>query len=148
MKMRHAGFLTADLKKSKEFYTKILGFKVLKEKHSANMYIQKLLGVKGLELTYVKFCIPPDTAPVFELHHWTDTDIVYGLKNPYTAHMALTVENLKEFYLKNSSKIKFISAPLKSPENKNILVCFIADPDGNLIELCEEVKEKKREIKV
>jgi catechol-2,3-dioxygenase len=117
---------------------------VLKEKHLANNYIQKLLGVRGLELTYVKFCIPPDDTPAFELHHWTDTDVVYGLKNPYTAHMALTMENLKAFHLKHASFVKFISSPLRAPDSKNQLVCFIADPDGNLIELVEELKDKEK----
>lgn len=141
MRFRHAGVLVSDLKKAVEFYTKHLGFKVLKEKSLTGNFIQTILGVKGLELTYVKMCIPPDDKPVFELHHWTDTDIVYGLKNKYQAHIALTYEgNLKQFYLKNHDKLKFISEP-KRDGNTKTLVCFLEDPDGHLIELAEDKME-------
>jgi len=144
MKFRHAGVLVSDLKRSIDFYTKELGFKVLKEKSLSGSFIQTILGVKGLELTYVKFCLPPDTAPIFELHHWTDTDLVYGLRNKYQAHIALSFEgDLKSFYLKNHDRIKFISAPRRDGNTK-ILVCFLEDPDGNLIELAEDMKEKTK----
>lgn len=144
MKFRHAGVLVSDLKKSIEFYTKQLGFKVLKQKAISGAYIETILGVKGLELTYVKMCIPPDTFPAFELHHWTDTDLVYGLKNKYQAHMALTYEgDLRLFHLKNHDNIKFISPPRKATDSKCI-VCFIEDPDGNLIELVEDPKKEQK----
>jgi catechol 2,3-dioxygenase-like lactoylglutathione lyase family enzyme len=143
MKFRHACVLVSDLKKSIDFYTKKLGFKVLKQKELSGSYIQNLLGVKGLELTYVKMCIPPETTPIFELHHWTDTDLVYGLRNKYTSHIALTVENLKSFYLKNHDSIKFISPPRRATDTK-CTVCFIEDPDSNLIELTEDPKDDKK----
>lgn len=147
MQFRHAGVLVSDLKKAVNFYTKVLGFKVLKEKALSGNFIQTIMGVKGLELTYVKMCIPPDDKPVFELHHWTDTDLVYGLRNKYQAHIALTFEgDLRLFHLKNHDNIKFISAPKRDGSTK-VLVCFIEDPDGNLIELAEDKKEKKNETK-
>jgi len=140
VKFRHAGVLSSDLDKSKEFYAK-LGFKVVKENHLDNRYIQTLLGIPGLTLTYVKMCLPPDTTPLFELHHWTHTDVIYGLKNKYTAHIALTYEgSLKSFYLKHNSDIKFISEPLRATDSK-CKVCFIEDPDGNLVELVEDPKK-------
>jgi lactoylglutathione lyase len=141
MKLRHACFLSQDLKKSIEFYS-ILGFKVSKEKTLANKYIQTLQGVIGLELTYVKFSLPGDEIPSFELVHWTSDDRVYGLRNKFTFHMALTFPELKTFYKKNSSKIKFVSEPLKAPDSKCI-VCFVEDPDGNRIELVDDTKETR-----
>ena len=138
MTFRHACFLSSDLKKSVEFY-KLLGFTVAKEKHLDTKYIQKLMGVDGLELTYVKMSSAGDKVPTFELHHWTHDDRVYGLRNKYTAHIALTFPGLKEFYSKNQSKLHFISEPLKATDTK-CLVCFVEDPDSNMVELVDDTK--------
>ena len=142
MNIRHFGFLVSDLKKAKHFYCDLLGFKIEKENHLTGHFIEKFMGVVGLELTYVKMRLPGDSM-IFELHHWTDTDLVYGIKNKYASHMALTVPELKRFYLKNHSNIKFVSEPFKARDS-NCIVCFCEDPDGNRLELVQEPKPRKK----
>ena len=54
-------------------------------------------------------------------------------------HIALTVENIDKLYDKMSScDIEFTTKPLTSPDAK-AKVTFCKDPDGNFIELVQEL---------
>ena len=53
-------------------------------------------------------------------------------------HIALTIQNLEEFYLIFKKKIKFLNKPKINPE-KTAKVCFGYGPENLLIEFVEEI---------
>lgn len=136
---RHTCLVVKDLEKSLNFYCDILGLKVKKIIELEGEYPEKILGVKGIKLIYVKMCSqnqPQNSPPIFELHFWKKPKIKI---NPGYNHISFTVKNL-DYEYKRLKKlgVKFISPPTKTPYT-NTTVCFCYDPDKNLIELVEDI---------
>ena len=138
---RHACICTNKPKESVHFYEHLLEMRVVKHAHLCGKYLDKLLGIKEMDMDYIKLQPHgefPDRAPLVEIHYWKKPKV----KIPQGfSHIALTVDDIDLMYrnlVKN--KVRFISPPLKAPDSPN-RVCFCYDPDGNLVELCEEGQE-------
>jgi predicted enzyme related to lactoylglutathione lyase len=119
----------------KDFYIKNFGFKVFSEKTIKGSYPDKLLCLFGTNLTYVKLKAEEG---ILELIHFNNPkmSINYATFN----HFALTVNNLEELYKKLKKQgIYFYSEPIKAPDS-NVKICFCLDPEGNRIELVEDLE--------
>ncbi|MGE4357111.1 MAG: VOC family protein [Candidatus Omnitrophota bacterium] len=136
---RHVCLRVKNLEKSLEFYRDILGLRVERIIELGGEYPERILGVKGIRLVYVKLRSvnqSKNSPPVFELHFWKKPKKT--IKPGYN-HISFTVKNLSYEYKRLKKKgIKFISPPIKTPYT-NTKVCFCYDPDGNLIELVEDI---------
>jgi len=133
---RHGCFFSSDLARSIKFY-KLFGLRVVKKQRlQKSSYVDTLLGIKNMDITYVKFHFLKDEnkAPLFELHCWRKPKIT--IPKVYS-HLAFTVDNLIELYEQLHKKVRFVSPPLNAPDSPN-MVCFCYDPDGNMIELVED----------
>lgn len=125
-----------------EFYRDLLGFRVFKVLSVKGKFLQRLLGRKGIKLTYAKLYgpnQPENSHPVFELHCWQKPKV---LAKANYSHISLTAKNLDYEYRRLSRRgVRFISAPCQSPGRKT-KICFAFDPDDNLIEFIEDLKNK------
>jgi len=133
--IRHVGIVVTNLEIALNFYVKILGLKEVVKKDLKGSYIENLLNIKDIQLTYVKLKTK-NTKALIELWYFKQPKIVTNSNS----HISLTVDNLDKLYKKlKSNNIKFLSEPIIDPEGKNKL-CFCFDTEGNLLELVEELK--------
>ena len=126
MRILHCMLRVGDLERSKEFYTNVLGMKVLRE--------QKFPEGK-FTLTFVGYADEEDST-VLELTHNWDTDS-YDLGNAY-GHIAIGVDDVYsacEKIRERGGKIVREAGPMKGTDT---VLAFVQDPDGYMIELLED----------
>ena len=124
----HAMIRVSDLDKSLDFYTRILGMKILrKTDYPEGRFTNTFVGYHG-----------EDQGPTLELTHNWDQKEPYQRGNAW-GHIALKVADVYAAgkYLK-SEGVHFIKEPSPMKHGTRILA-FIADPDGYPIELNEPV---------
>ena len=138
--IRHTGIVVSNLDKTLYFYRDILGLKIQREMNETGKYIDNLSGLKDVKVKTIK--MSADDGNLIELLYYEShprksfnrdiCDIGYS-------HIAFTVENLEYKYKKLKEKgVRFNSAPQISPDGKTKVV-FCCDPEGNFIELVEEL---------
>lgn len=121
MKLRathHIGLFTRNFAAMETFYTQTLGFPVTRRWDDVTIIFFNI-GSTTVEL------IGRDTAP--------STDAPAGRWD----HVALHVDSVDAAYQELLDKGIKIKSP---PANfKNVRICFFYDPDGNILELVEEI---------
>jgi len=122
----HTMVRVKDLDKSIDFYTRLLGMKLLRR----------------LEYPDGKFTIafvgygPEETHAVLELTHNWEQETAYELGNGY-GHIALGVRNIYDVcneLATNGAKIPRPAGPMK---HGTTVLAFVEDPDGYKIELID-----------
>lgn len=122
----HTMVRVKDLEKSIDFYTRLLGMKLMRR----------------LEYPDGKFTIvfvgygPEETHAVIELTHNWEQEAAYELGNGY-GHIALGVRNIYDVCSElaaNGAKIPRPAGPMK---HGTTVLAFVEDPDGYKIELID-----------
>lgn len=139
--IRHIGITVNDLDQAIDFYKGLMGFKIIKRMEESGKFIDYLSGLKKVRVTTVKMAA--DDESLVELLYYHSHPRLLGKKRKICAvglsHVAFTVGNLNKLYKKLIDKgIKFNCAPQISKDGK-AKVTFCHDPEGNLIELVEEL---------
>lgn len=143
LRIRHTGIYVNNMDLMKRFYCNVLGMNVVSEGDEGGFYIETLLGIPGLTVNVCKLSFPDGTMIELvkadrgsEPYMYADNVVQSGC-----IHIALTVEDVWSLYSKLIKKgIRFISDPLLSPDGK-VNVCFCRDPEGNYLELVQELKK-------
>lgn len=122
--VHHIAVICSDYERSKQFYTKVLGFEILAENYRTERDSYKLdlilNGVYCIEL--FSFPNPPDRISMPEAS---------GLR-----HLAFSVENIEDSISELASK-NVLCEPIRIDEFTGKRFTFFADPDGLPIELVE-----------
>lgn len=138
--VRHIGIFVDNLEQMKSFYMNCFDLKEKAHVNEGGNYLETFLGVKGIALENYKLQDP--NGLIVEL---LKTDEEYGehhfpqVCHKGCLHLAMTVQNVNEIY----SRLKThggdpIAEPIVSPDG-NAKVCFGRDPEGNYLELVEEL---------
>jgi catechol 2,3-dioxygenase-like lactoylglutathione lyase family enzyme len=140
--IRHFGIVVRDMERSLAFYRDLLGMTVRNRKEEKGTYLDTLLGVKNGEILTVKLSSGAGSSLLELIEFISPRDADPRRLEAYSVgptHVALTVGDLGELpaALKKNG-IRFLSEPMVSPDGKVRLV-FCRDPDGNLVELVEEL---------
>jgi catechol 2,3-dioxygenase-like lactoylglutathione lyase family enzyme len=143
--LRHVGVVVDNLEKSLHFYKDLLGLKIRSESQEDGPFIDTILGLRNVRLKTVKLMTPQ--GPAVELLYY---DAPPSAQRPSCAiheraitHFALTIENLDGEYARLLQEgVVFNSAPQTAPGG-GVKIVFCKDPDGNYIELTEELRPKK-----
>ena len=125
MRMLHTMLRVGNLDRSIDFYTNVLGMKVLRRKDFPD---------GKFTLAFVGYGEEKDHT-VLELTHNWDTD-KYDLGNAY-GHVALEVDNAAQACDKvreKGGKVVREAGPMK---HGNTVIAFVEDPDGYKIEFIE-----------
>jgi catechol 2,3-dioxygenase-like lactoylglutathione lyase family enzyme len=139
---RHTGIIVKNIKKSKNFYEKFLGLKVIQDFWDSTEYINKITGLKNAKVHMIKFKLKNgDVLEILEYPTHKTKNFKVPIHNVGLCHLALQISNIEKFYQKMKNKIKFISKPIISSE-KFAKVCFCLDPDNTRIELVQIIKNK------
>lgn len=141
LKLRHTGIYVHDLEKMKNFYCDSFGMQVAVHAFESGNYIDTVLDLAGVELELYKLRFP-DGSMVELIHRNGDENVckqgkVYDMGR---THMAITVDAVESLVEKLSQTgIRFLSMPTVSADG-TAKVCFCKDPEGNFLELVEEIR--------
>jgi len=140
--IRHFGIVVRDMERSLAFYRDLLGMEIRNRKEEKGLYLDTLLGVENGEILTAKLSSGAGSS-LLELIEFTsprDPDPRRREVNSVgPTHIALTVVDLGKLSAAlRENGIQFLSEPIVSPDKKVKLV-FCRDPDGNLVELVEEL---------
>ena len=141
----HTGLVVRDLETMVQFYTQQIGLKVLFEvdsvappdgDHTGGPGARRKLIFVGLDgdhkIEFVYYIDPPATEGHLDKHQ-------FG-----SMHVCFDVADLRQTYESLSGRgVKFVTEPkFREVEGKNIGVIYAYDPEGNLIEFIEGLRDK------
>ena len=137
--LRHVGIVVSDLSAAIGFYCSLLGFQQVRRAYEFGHPLDTMLALEGAKVTTVKLI--SQNGGMIELLKFDSPDdggnIPRGIHDFGISHIALTVQNLdKEYRRLKLCGVDFVSSPVQSG---SALVCFALDPDGNKIELVQDV---------
>jgi lactoylglutathione lyase len=140
--LRHTGIVVSNLEKSLFFYRDCLGLKIVKTAEESGKYIDQILALENVQVTTVKMSV--GNGSLIELLYYHSPreykNTKKGIDEVGISHIAFTVDNVNKQYerLKHLG-VSFNSPPVISPDGYAKVV-FCQDPDGNYIELVEELE--------
>jgi len=136
--IRHTGIVVKNLDESLDFYSKKLGFHIVKKADESGPFINQILDLENVKVTTVKMML--NDSQMIEL-----LDFKTHKKNLKSkqlcdigpTHIAFTVENVDQIYEEfKENGVHFISQPAVSPDGYAKVV-FCSAPEGTYIELVE-----------
>ena len=138
--IRHVGIVVNNLEKELDFYKNVFNFKIKRKMLETGEYIDNLSGLKNVKVKTIKMA--SDDGNLIELLYFESHQrniVNRNINDIGYSHIAFTVENLDSEYKKLRKKgIKFNCVPQISSDGKAKVV-FCRDPEGNIIELVEEL---------
>jgi catechol 2,3-dioxygenase-like lactoylglutathione lyase family enzyme len=144
--IRHAAIVVSDLDKSRRFYETFFGFTLVKEDIETGPFIEKVVGLSGVRLHWVKLRMP--NGVLLELLKYLSPELPLSANEKRKkqvsnmlghSHLAFTVDNMDRFI--ETLEING-GAAVNLPEinlEKSAKVCYIYDPEGNILEIVEEI---------
>lgn len=143
--LRHVGVVVKNLDISLHFYKDLLGLQVRTEMEEECPYIDTILGLKKVRVRTVKLKTPQGGGIELLYYHSpvSPQRLPCAIHERGISHFALTIENLDQVYgqMVQQGAI-FISPPQIAPDG-GAKVVFCQDPDGNYVELTEELGKQK-----
>ena len=138
--LRHVGLVVNNLEEMSQFYQDQLGFSVLKDAWEPSPFADEILNLESVKLRTVK--MQAASGSLLELLYFASHPSASGkgdIHRPGFTHIALTVEDLDSLVQRmKKSQVRFLSSPRVSPDGKAKVV-FCQDPEGNFLELVEEL---------
>lgn len=143
----HFSFTVADLDRSIEFYSGLLGFGLVHRQTQANEYTRKLVGYPDAHLRIAQLTVPgqPRGASTHDLElveYVQPRGEPYGpgRHRPGASHLALCVEDaLGEHRRLAAAGVRFVSEPqaITAGVNAGGHTCYFLDPDDITLELVQ-----------
>jgi len=144
----HINIVVSDLERSVQFYTELLGFKLVRRAHLTGKWIEEIVGLKDVSAD-VAYIEAPCGEPRIELLCYRSPAGLLLKENsiPNTLglrHLAFRVEDIHQLTEKlQEAGVRVFSPPVSAPRHvvqhsagQKTLVYF-ADPDGVILELAE-----------
>lgn len=134
--IRHIGIIVKDLEESIKFYDEYFDLKLFSHGIENGEFIDDLVGLSNVYIIWAKL---KDNNILLELLEYKShiTGQTINLPTIGAAHIAFTVKNVDDIYMKLNSKYK-CTRPQKSPDGK-VRVFYCNGPDGITLELVEEL---------
>ena len=125
-RLAHTMIRVRDLEKSLDFYTRILGMQVLRQKeYPGGKFTNTFVGYG-----------PEETHPAIELTYNWDQEEPYDMGNGW-GHVALEVPDVYAACEALQSAGANITRPPGPMKNGTRVIAFVEDPDGYKVELLE-----------
>ena len=143
----HFSYTVADLERSVDFYSCLLGMEVVHRQRQANPYTSKLVNFPDADLKVAMLCFP-DTPVGVSGHHLELIEYVHPVgepvdtatNRPCVAHMAFVVDDMQSAYQRLKDEgVRFKSEPVAIQEgrNKGGYAVYFNDFDGIPLELLQ-----------
>ena len=143
----HFSFTVADMDRSLDFYTRLLGLELVHRQRQANRYTSQLVAYEDAELDVAMFRIPG--APVgvsghhLELVQYLNPSgepIDTATNRPGVAHLAFAVDDIHAMYRKLRQEgvpFKNEPVPIEAGRNRGGFAVYFNDFDGIPLELLQ-----------
>ena len=139
--LRHTGIVVNNLEKCISFYLN-LGFYEVSREVETGEYIDSLVGLKNVKLECAKLALKENITLEllkYHSHPYKNNDLPRLSNRVGCSHIALTVSNILEcFKLISENGGGAINKIQTSPDGK-VKVVYCYDPEGNIIEVVEEL---------
>lgn len=140
MNIRHVGVVVTDMDKSLDFYTKLLGMRVVWDKLEDGSVLDAISGIVGVQVRTVKLECPGHETLLELLDYKAPPSSPrpqYPITDGGVSHVALSVDKLPELWARMAeSGTIFHCRPQLSGDGK-VLVTFCRGPSGELLELVQ-----------
>ena len=141
--MDHVAIMVSDLERAYRFYHDLLGME--KQEYYEEKYIKGVSEVLGLSNVQMKIYImsapsnPGVTLHVTKLDHPESPSGRPEIHHVPSTHICFTVDDIEATYQALKARgAEFVSKPVHYPPQAGGWgICFVYDPDGNLLELVE-----------
>jgi lactoylglutathione lyase len=143
----HASFHVADLDRSVDFYTRLLGMDLVHRQDQDNDYTRSLVGYPDAVLRVAQLAVPGRPAGV-STHDLELVEYVVprgtrqdpARHHPGAAHLAFAVADIAAEYERLCAEgVRFVSAPnvITAGVNAGGAACYFTDPDECTLELVQ-----------
>lgn len=151
---RHTGLVVRDIVRSEDFYRSVFGLTPVSRNTETGEFIEKLVGIPGVKLEWVKLGAPDGSLlELLQYHsHPDEAPLEPAPANRLgCSHPAFTVEDVEAVRAELERRgCNIVNPPQKSPDG-NVLVMYAHDPDGIILELVEVLKKfepKRGDVKL
>lgn len=139
----HIAITVSDTQRSLDFYCGLLGLRQVEQHQLAAEDISKANGIEAGRAQSTRLAAPATPRILIDLLEYFEQpkdSAAPEMGKVGASHFCLSVENLRAVYDELSDKgVSFVSEPVTfSLEHGAVDVVFLADPDGNSVELVEE----------
>ena len=141
--MNHTGFVVSDMERALEFYRDVLGLREQRNMVLEGDLVTQLTGFANAKVHVVY--LGNDLRHAVELVHFLRPSVTSWTRPPRnrvgTAHLGLIVDDMDACYGELSELgMEFVNPPALRPDAVYPWarkVCYVYDPDGNMLELIE-----------
>ena len=140
--LRHIGITVCNMQRSLKFYQDLLDFDIISDEIEQGDYIDNFSNLSNVVVRVVK--MRDTNKNMIELleyhsHSLNSNESSKKINIPRISHVAFTVTKLNDLYhLWTSKGIRFLCNP-QGPDGGDAIAAFCRDPDGNLLELVEQL---------
>ena len=146
-KLDHVALMVSDLERSFRFYNELLGLQKIDYYEEPNVAgLSEAISLSNVQLKMVIVAAPENPEMTLHLSQLTNPECPTGRPDIHhvpSAHVCFTVTDIQATYESLKSQgVEFVSPPVTWPADKGgWTLCFLYDPDGNLIELVQPAEE-------
>lgn len=140
MKLRHVGIVVSNLPKMIHFYTEVLGLPQPQIQIETGPYIDNIFHKDNVIIKTIKFIEAGIELIVIERPFKPVKWIATELHDVAITHYSLTVQYLENIREKLKINNVDIHCDIQTSPNGKVKNMFIKDPDGNILELVEEIQ--------
>ena len=141
--MNHTGFVVSDMGRALEFYRDVLGLRVQREMVMDGDIVSQLTGFENARV-HIAY-LGNDLRHAVELVQFLEPAVTPWQRPPRnrvgTAHLGLIVDDVDAMYENLLGRgMEFVNPPALRPDAVYPWarkVCYVYDPDGNMLELLE-----------
>ena len=137
--INHSGIVVADLEEAIDFYTRVLGLRLLDRREREGGAISQVLGYEGTHIRVADVAAPDGR--VIELVHYVSPVAEGGSSQERSvlgaSHTAFNVSDMQAAFDRLvEGGAKRLNDPAEVAPGKK--VCYLQDPFGNWLELIEQ----------
>ncbi len=139
-KMDHVAIMVSDLEKSYHFYHGLLGLEKLEYVEHHEKGISEMAATPNVHMKEYRLQLSGNPGMTIDLIEWISPKSPvrrYPISHVPSAHLCFDVDDIDAMHAFLSAEgVEFVSPPIHWPkEEGGWIVCFLYDPDGNLVEL-------------
>ena len=135
----HVGVTVSDLDRAVDFYTATFDLDVVAEFSVAGEAFSEAVDVAGASASFAHLDAGEMVVELVEYEPRADPGTDSGtdpeLNRPGAIHLGLSVGDVEAFYTGLGDEVETLSPPRTTASGTTI--CFVRDPDGNLIEVLD-----------
>ncbi|MWV64312.1 VOC family protein [Halorubrum sp. JWXQ-INN 858] len=131
----HVGITVADLDRAVDFYAGTLGLDVVAEFSVSGDAFADAVAVPGATGSFTHLDADGVRVELVEYDPAADARADAALNEPGAVHVGFAVDDLDAFHAGLDDDVVTLSAPRTTESGTRI--CFVRDPEGNLVEVLE-----------